>query len=92
MTNAKEYQAGTDPADPASVLKVTGVTLGQQSTFNFLAISNRTYSVQAGTSLPNGPWVSVTNVSAAPTNRTVDITTPPLPAPRYLRIVTPQQP
>ncbi|MFM1769208.1 MAG: hypothetical protein RJA22_1737 [Verrucomicrobiota bacterium] len=92
MTNAKEYGAGTDPADPASVLKVTGFTFGTQNTFNFLAVSNRTYSVQAGAELPNGPWLSVTNVTAAPTNRTVEITTPALPAPRYLRVVTPAQP
>ncbi|MFM1769209.1 MAG: hypothetical protein RJA22_1738 [Verrucomicrobiota bacterium] len=92
MANAKEYGAGTDPLDPASVLKVTGFTFGAQNTFNFLAISNRSYSVQAGASLPDGPWLSVTNVTAVPTNRTVEVTTPPLPAPRYLRVVTPAQP
>jgi hypothetical protein len=92
MTNAKEYQAGTDPTDPASLLKMSGITLGPTTSFNFLAISNRTYSLQAGASLPAGPWLSVTNVSAAPTNRTVEISVPTLSAPRYLRIVTPQQP
>ncbi|MFM1770460.1 MAG: hypothetical protein RJA22_2989 [Verrucomicrobiota bacterium] len=92
MLNAKEFGAGTDPTDPASVLKLTDVQFGPTGSFTFLAVSNRTYSVQSTATLP-GPWTSLLNVGAASSNRTVTVTNATaVPGPRYLRLVTPQQP
>ncbi|MFM1767836.1 MAG: hypothetical protein RJA22_365 [Verrucomicrobiota bacterium] len=91
MVNVDEYNAGTDPANPASLLQVSQFTQAAgQASFQFLAVSNRTYSIQGAASLP-GPWTSLTNLAAAPTNRTPSITLPPAPG-RFLRLVTPQQP
>jgi hypothetical protein len=91
MVNVDEYGAGTDPADPASLLKVSGFSLADgQAGFQFLAVSNRTYSVLSAPSL-SGSWSSRTNLAAAPTNRTATITLPAA-TPRFLRLVTPQQP
>src|ERR1051326_4497886 len=45
MKNADEYFAGTDPLDPTSNLK--GLLTGPASgTVQFMAVSNRTYTVQ----------------------------------------------
>ncbi|MFM1770306.1 MAG: hypothetical protein RJA22_2835 [Verrucomicrobiota bacterium] len=94
MVNVDEYNAGTDPTDPASVLKMGELLPAGPGGLglSFVAVSNRTYSVQASATLPGG-WTSLTNVPAGPTNRTVSVTVSTgLPAGRYLRIVTPQQP
>ena len=94
MINLHEFQADTVPTNALSVLKVTDFLLGPgETSFRFLAVSNRTYSVQATDSLTNGPWLSLSNVAAGTTNRTFLITNLPAPpSPRYIRLVTPQQP
>ena len=93
MINLYEFQADTVPTNALSVLRVTDFLLGAEETFNFLAVSNRTYSVQTSGVLPAMPWVTMTNISAASVNRTIRITNAPaVEPPRFLRLVTPQQP
>ena len=61
----------------------------------FCAVSNKTYTVQCRTVVDSGPWNRVADVTAAPTNRVVELTDP-APAPgdaqRFYRLVTPRVP
>jgi hypothetical protein len=94
LSNLAEFRAGTDPRDPNSVLKISRMTFSAgQTTLQILALSNRTYTVQAQNVLAVGPWVRVADVPAAPTNRLVElIDTNNLASQRYYRLVTPFAP
>ena len=93
MINLHEFQADTVPTNALSVLRVTDYLLSASETFNFLAVSNRTYSVLTSGVLPGMPWASLTNISATAGNRTIRLTNPPpAESSRFLRLVTPQQP
>lgn len=91
----QELIAGTDPNDPLSYLRVQ-VAAGASGTvvISFAAVSNKTYSVVYGPSLPAGAWGTVlTNVAAAPTNRVVEVTDPTSGAEeRFYRLATPRLP
>jgi hypothetical protein len=91
MSNRDEYIAGTNPTDPASLLKV--FTTGDAALINFVAQSNLSYSVQFRTNLTSDAWRNLTNIAAQSGVRTVELNAPNLPgAPeRFLRVVTPQQ-
>ena len=97
LTNWQEYMAGTDPRDPQSVLKLSAIG-GPSSNglvLRFLAVSNRTYTVQSRATVDTGVWVRVADVAAAPTNRLVEITNnvqSPENAQRFYRLITPQAP
>ena len=70
MTNLAEYIAGTDPANKLSYLKVEnleGAAIGVN--LSFLAMANRTYSVQYRTTLATGTWQVLTNLPARSANR-----------------------
>ena len=99
MTNLSEYLAGTDPTsgnpnNPFSTLRILSVeNLGANNVrLSFIAVSNKTYSVQGKNALTELNWGPVVNVSAAPTNRLMFInTTVPLTN-RFFRLRTPQAP
>ena len=60
----------------------------------FLAVSNRAYTVQSSDRPSGGSWAKVQDVLAVGTNRPV-VLTDPLPAgaaPRYYRLRTPRIP
>ena len=91
--NLHEYQAGTNPTNALSVFKIDGFVLTNSAAFRFLAVSNKTYSVQFTSALTNAPWVNLSNVVARTTNRTITITQPRVAnTNRFYRVVTPQQP
>jgi len=92
VTNYNEYRSGTDPLDPASRLGFTRIELEPEHVrLEFLATSNRTYSVQRAES-PTGPvWTEFWSLPAAPTNRVVvvhDLLS--APAGRFYRLETPR--
>ena len=90
MTNWQEYIAGTDPQDPQSRLKIEPT--GDEGVFQFLAVSNRTYTIQSSDRLNAGSWIRLTDVVAR-TNSRLELIFDPNPGPnRYYRVVTPQQP
>lgn len=90
MSNAAEYAAGTDDANPASSLRVE-TAAGLPATIWFHAVSNRTYTVQCTDSLNPSEWRRLADVLARPTNR-VEVLTDPAPGPqRCYRIVSPLQ-
>ena len=71
MTNLEEYIAGTDPHDPASVLKVS-VVRANGWFLQFNAISNITYTLQSRPSLSlTSPWQDWQPIPPAPTNRSI---------------------
>jgi CotH kinase protein/Lamin Tail Domain/Immunoglobulin domain/Bacterial TSP3 repeat len=96
LTNAEEYEAGTDPIDPQSFLRIESLAADFESTgtvtIEFQAVTNRTYSLQYRDSLLPGLWTKLTDVAAAPTNRLVQATDEPsLVVPkRFYRLVTPR--
>jgi hypothetical protein len=91
VSNRDEYIAGTNPLDPSSYLKVQRLTVSlNQAALEFLAVSNRSYSVLYQNSLTDAAWVKLVDVPAGSTNRletVIDGIPPGLS--RYYRLVTP---
>jgi hypothetical protein len=97
-TNLAEYEAGTDPRDPTSYLRIETISADFISTasvrLSWLARTNKTYTVLYRDTLLPGLWTPLTDVSAAPSNRTVEvIDQPPQTATRrFYRLATPRLP
>jgi hypothetical protein len=92
-TNLQEYLANTDPEDPASCLKLIIANLASPR-LEFLAVSNKTYSI-LWNPVPRGPsWNKLVDFSSAPTNRRIEFADPVtfFESQRYYRLVSPQQP
>ncbi len=93
LTNLEEYLAGTDPHSAQSALKLaaTSQTPGSVS-LQFLAVSNRSYSVLYRNALSDPNWLTLTNVTAQFTNQAIDIPQDAATATRFYRLVTPALP
>jgi hypothetical protein len=92
MSNLDEYLSGTDPHDPASVLRVELARDGGSGwLLRFTAVSNLAYTVQFRGNATTGPWTALTDVSAATANRTIVIPLTIGNSERYYRAVTPPQ-
>lgn len=94
LTNREEFLAGTHPNDATSVLKFTEIaTLNDSVVLQFLAISNRTYSLLYKPALDAATWSRLTDFAAQPTNRLMTVTNSiPGNGQRFYRLVTPMQP
>jgi hypothetical protein len=84
--------AGTDPQDPQSYLKVDQVDASGGATLRFIAISNKTYTIQFSDTLDNPEWHKLIDVNARVTNRNAVVADPGPGAGRYYRLVTPKLP
>ncbi len=91
MTNLQEFGANTDPNDPASFLKLTLITPGQQPTLTFGAASNRTYTLQFSDQA-GAAWSRLADVFARSNNRVETIIDSAWTSNRIYRAVTPRQP
>ena len=91
MTNLQEYQAGTNPTQAGSVLRITSILDlgGNNARLTFLAISNRTYGVEYKNLLNDPSWTTLTNMAAAPVNRNLQFDTPIPTTNRFYRLRTP---
>jgi hypothetical protein len=92
MTNGDEYRAGTDPANPASYLRVDLSTVPGQATVRFGAVSNKTYTVQFAEQLPAPFWTGLADVLALSSNRVESFVDPNWTTSRVYRVTTPRQP
>ena len=91
MTNGQEYQAGTNPTDASSYLKIHSINATGGLTLTFGAISNRTYSVQYN-DVPGGvAWTKLLDLPARATNRVETVVDPAATTNRFYRLATPQQ-
>ncbi len=92
LSNREEYTAGTDPKDPASRLRIEALSPPPGTVLGFLAISNRTYTVQFTDSLTAPAWQTLADLPALGSNRVVHVADPGTRAQRSYRLVTPRQP
>ena len=98
MSNVEEYRAGTDPRDTSSFLRIESIESELATTgsmrLSFIAVSNRTYTVEYRDTLLPGAWSRLTDVTTAPTNRMMQVTDSPPVAinKRYYRLATPRVP
>ena len=91
MSNRQEYEAGTDPTNRLSFLKVDLAAVSGAAVISFGAVSNKTYSIQYTDGLGTG-WLKLADVLARAANRVETITNAPASGGRFYRVVTPQQP
>jgi hypothetical protein len=92
MSNLAEYIAGTDPTDPSSYLKINLVTDRPGATLEFLAISNRTYTVEFTDAIGKSPWQKLTDVGASSANHLATLNDPVGVTNRFYRLLTPRRP
>jgi hypothetical protein len=94
LSNGQEYQAGTDPTNALSYLRIEPPSAGDPyQTLTFYAGSNRTYTVQFKESLTVGRWTRVADIAASPETRLATVVDPySMTRRRFYRIVTPFQP
>jgi CubicO group peptidase (beta-lactamase class C family) len=98
VPNGREYQAGTNPTNALSYLKVESLALannGAAARLTFFAASNKTYTVESRAAADVGDWSRVADVIAVSSNRVVEIldsSAPGANAQRYYRLATPRVP
>jgi hypothetical protein len=86
------YQAGTDPGDADSVLRLEDMAWDQGVTFKFQPVSRVTYSVQSKDRFSDSVWLKVLDEVAASSNRTIRVTDPAGPSRRNYRLRAPREP
>ena len=92
MTNLEEYIAGTDPTNASSYLKIDALTGPPSAVASFIAVSNRTYTVEFTDRVGASPWEKLADITARSTNRIASVPDPGYASNRVYRLVTPQQP
>jgi hypothetical protein len=100
VTNLGEFIAGTNPQDPQSYLRIDEIALEQgagtvAARIRFFAVANKTYTVEFAGSVTNRTWHRLTNISAAPTDRVVEVIDPAIRGgadQRLYRLKTPRGP
>jgi hypothetical protein len=94
LTNGEEYAAGTHPNDPSSALAFQQIfTSGGNVIFQFVAVSNRTYSVLHKPALSAPTWQKLVDVAATPSDTLVSVTNSMVgTGAGFYRLVTPWEP
>jgi hypothetical protein len=92
MSNLQEFIAGTNPHDASSYLRIEGLSARSGVTLNFIAVSNRSYTIQYRNTLSSGTWTNLADVGASITNRSISLGDTNVGRSRIYRLVTPQQP
>jgi hypothetical protein len=98
LSNRDEYSIGTNPTNAQSCLRIQTIArsnTAEGTTLTFLAVSNKTYTVEALANAGDGSWFRVADVVAAGTNRMIQVIEPPdltAPVHRYYRLVSPRTP
>jgi hypothetical protein len=92
MKNWQEYQAGTDPTNALSFLKLEISATSGLATLRFGAVSNLTYALGYLDRLGGGVWAKLVDVPARRTNHVEMITHTNWTGLGFYRVVTPRQP
>jgi hypothetical protein len=92
FSNIDEYNAGTDPTNSLSYLRINHNIVPGAASVNFLAASNRTYSVQYKEALSGTSWLRLGDAMGQTNNRVETIIDPTWTSNRFYRLVTPGQP
>ena len=90
VSNLAEYQAGTNPNDSNSFLRVAITASNNLARLTVAAVSNRTYSVQYSDALP-ASWNKLADLIARATNRVELLVDPTWTTNRFYRAVLPAQ-
>jgi hypothetical protein len=91
MSNAAEYIAGTGYLDPASYLK-SQILPGGPGRLQFLAVSNRTYTIQYSDRLDPATWLKLMDVPASAASHTQAVIDPNITTNRFYRLAIPIRP
>ncbi|MBI4664218.1 MAG: lamin tail domain-containing protein [Verrucomicrobia bacterium] len=93
LTNLQEYLAGTNPTNAGSVLKATvQIKSGSELVLQFNAAADRAYSIEFRDSLAAEIWQKLTDVSATPSERVVQLPIVPGSSARFFRVVSQRAP
>ncbi len=92
LSNHDEYIAGTDPSDPASYLRIDPDVATGFAAVEFIAVSNRTYTVEFTDNLESGLWQKLSDVLARPQTALERVPDPAWSTRRYYRVMTPYRP
>ncbi len=91
MTNLAEYIAGTNPNDGQSYLKVDRLSLSGGASIEFMAQSNKTYTVEFTDSLTSGTWNAIRDIYATSNRGPVSVFDPTSAPNRFYRLSTPKR-
>ena len=90
-TNLAEFNAGTNPQDPASVFKLASLPTNDPAllALEFQALAARNYTVEYRDNLAAGAWLKYYDVPAGPNTRSELLLVPMNIASRFFRVITP---
>jgi hypothetical protein len=91
-TNGQEYTAGTNPTNATDFLRIDQIRLGPPLTLEFLAVSNKTYTLLYKDSLQAPAWSPLVDVVGQPTTQPLVIMDNANQPQRIYRLVTPVTP
>ncbi len=92
MTNWEEYQAGTNPTDGNSLLRIEGINGTDYRTLSFDAVASRSYTIEFAEGFEDTSWQRLSDVVARTNSRVESVVDPSFNTNRYYRIVTPRRP
>jgi len=92
VSNVMEYQAGTDPQQAGSYLKVDRVLVGTGALVEFTTAPGKTYTVQFNDDLSKDTWWRLADIPAKGSTSVEVVSDPTATTTRFYRLVTPRQP
>lgn len=91
VSNLQEFIAGTDPRDSQSYLRIDSISASGGVALAFVAVSNKTYSIEYRNSLNSDSWTNFLDVTGGVSTRiAVIMDTNGMPG-RFYRLRTPKQ-
>jgi hypothetical protein len=94
MTDLQEYLAGSNPTDPASVLRILAIAPGNSYTLTLQVLAGRGCTLQFRDDLGTSEWRKLKDIPAMAADAVVQTTDTGTPGQttRFYRLVTPAQP